>query len=268
MTIRPLILSVVTILTGCGGGGKEEGEGFILSNFGDAPASGRYSAEGLVVTTGLDSSSETAVLSGGAVSFVNSADELQSVQVDGRTYEAVDSKGIFVFLEDGSSFLQVSDPNAGAYQVHGAGYIRAGTSSGSMFGLVAGYETDASNLSADVGGSYSGSVVGVYIDGAGTGYLTSGNVSLVTTDFTSVDLMVSGSTKAPLSDPELVSAPELDFTATGLTVLNGQYSGTFTSAEMSGDVNGRFYGPSAEETGGVISAGGVAGSFVGGFGAE
>ncbi len=274
MKINSLTLCVLTILTGCGGGGKEEDGGLIVSNFGEAPVSGRYSAQAGVATTGLDSASGPVVVtsaptfSEGTVSFVNAAGELHSVQVNGQLYGAVDAEGGFVLLENGSSFLRLSDANAGTYNLHGAGYTGARTSSGSMFGMVVGYETDAGNLPAGVGAFYSGLVDGVYIDDAGAGYLTSGNISLVTADFTSVDLEVSGSWRAPLSGASVVSASELDFTATGLTVLNGQYSGTFTSGGLSGDVNGRFYGPAAEETGGVIAASGAAGNYVAGFGAN
>ncbi len=274
MKISSLSVFVLTILSGCGGGGKEEGGGPIISNFGEAPVLGRYSTEGRVVTTGLDSTSEQVIVtsgptfSEGMVSFVNSAGELQSVQLNGRSYGAVDSIGGFVLLQNGTSFLRVSDPSSAIYQVHGAGYTGAGTSSGTMFGMVAGYETDAGSLPAAGAASYSGSVDGVYIDEAGTGYLTSGDISLTTTNFASVDLVISGTSKAPLSGASATSAPELDFTATDLTVLNGRYSGAVASAGMSGDVNGRFYGPSAEETGGVISASGTAGNFVAGFGAN
>ena len=274
MKIRSLTLFVVTFLTGCGGGGKEEGGGLIVSSFEEAPVSGRYSAEGRVVTTGLDATSDEVIVTSApsfseeTVAFVNSAGELQSVQVNGRTYSAIDAEGGFVLLQNGSSFLRLSDPSSAIYQVHGAGYTDAGTSSGTMFGMVAGYETDASSLPAAGGASYSGSVDGVYIDETGIGYLTSGEISLITTDFASVDLVISGTSKALLSDPNALSAPELDFTATDLTLLNGQYSGTVTSDGMSGDVNGRFYGPAAQETGGVISASGTAGYFEAGFGAD
>jgi hypothetical protein len=63
----------------------------------------------------------------------------------------------------------------------------------------------------------------------------------------------------------------LDFTGT-LTYAAGTnaFSGPVntTGSTMTGNTTGRFYGPNAEEMGGVYSLGGSAGTMIGGFGGK
>lgn len=116
------------------------------------------------------------------------------------------------------------------------------------------------------GGSatYTGQSVGVESDGTDL-RLTTSDIS-ITTDFSDITV-VSSSTLAQstedIDNAPVVSASNLDFTATGSVTGTG-----YAAAGGGMQVNGAFHGPNAEETGGVFH-GTVGGSNYGGaFGAK
>lgn len=93
--------------------------------------------------------------------------------------------------------------------------------------------------------TYSGNSVGAVNTGTGT-VLTVSDVT-VTTDFSNVTVDSSGTLAESASGNSTVNRSDLDFTATG-TVTGTGYAATGGSMQ----VNGAFYGPNAEETGGVF----------------
>lgn len=110
--------------------------------------------------------------------------------------------------------------------------------------------------------SYSGNSLGI-TDTGGDLRLTASDVS-VTTDFSNVTFTSENTIVEPVGDDgNIQSASELDFTASG-TVTNDGY----TAAEGGMTVTGNFYGPNAEETGGVFTGSLSGGNYIGSFAAD
>jgi hypothetical protein len=124
-----------------------------------------------------------------------------------------------------------------------------------------------------VGGSatYNGRAGGLYLDGSGAAYEHRADMT-ANADFTarSIDFHTANSQITPLAGGASTATPGLDLTGT-LAIASGanQFSGTITSPAVSGTATGRFYGPTAQEIGGVFTATGTGvQTLVGGFGGK
>ena len=119
--------------------------------------------------------------------------------------------------------------------------------------------------------TYNGNIEGNYLSAGGTKSAVSGTqgttgVMAAAVDFATRSIAFSTSNSQFNAGPVL--APNLDMSGT-LTYAPGQnlFAGTVTSATMTGTASGRFYGPIAQEIGGIYSlSGGGAGHYGAFFG--
>ena len=148
--------------------------------------------------------------------------------------------------------------------------------SGNVGAISGGYGTPASSVPTSGSASFTGAAIGTYVDNSGNSYIT-GAISTMTTDFSSRTGTFS------LSDTKTIARNGgTQGTATKLNVASqaiswSSNSNTFSSGSitnssgMTGSVSGKFYGPSAEEVGGVFKFSGTGSSperYIGAFGAK
>lgn len=157
------------------------------------------------------------------------------------------------------------------YQTYGAwgGY---GNSTTPAYAVSVGNPSPASAIPLVGAVTFTGGASGYYVDASKFSYVTNANViAAVTFDnrsvaFTTTNTSISGGPGA-----KQLSAPSLNMTGT-LSYVAGvnAMAGTATTASgMSGNVNGKFYGPALNEIGGTYAVNGVGiGSMVGGFGGK
>jgi hypothetical protein len=122
--------------------------------------------------------------------------------------------------------------------------------------------------------SYSGVAAGLYVDEIGWPSDYAASMS-ATADFgagRSVSFSTTRSMILPLGAEDVIATPELDFAGTlSISAQSNRFSGAVStldpSAGLSGTATGRFYGPTAQEIGGVFELmGGGPRGLVGGFG--
>ncbi len=118
--------------------------------------------------------------------------------------------------------------------------------------------------------TFTGAAQGYFFESSsGTPYITRANVTAdVNFGARSIAFNTSGTVALNTNAGGGSASPTLNMGGT-LTYDPGsnQFAGTLTSGNgLSGSSTGRFYGPNAEELGGVYSLSGAAGSMVGGYG--
>ena len=169
--------------------------------------------------------------------------------------------------------LTVNAINAGwEYQTFGVWQTGIGTGSGSYGALSIGAPTAGSAIPTTSGAIFTGATMGFYADATGDGFVTVGELS-VNADFAGRSLSFNAnntqkiSTTTPFTSS---SASNLDMTGT-LTYApaTNSFSGTLNAVGgMTGTSQGRFYGPNAEELGGVFSLSrGAVETYTGSYGA-
>jgi C-lobe and N-lobe beta barrels of Tf-binding protein B len=103
--------------------------------------------------------------------------------------------------------------------------------------------------------SFVGKLGGLYVSPAGEGSVAAGDVT-VNADFSARSLSLASSNTVTTRDLATATpAPGLDMSGTlKYSAGSGRFSGALSSAggKMSGTSNGQFYGPNAEELGGVF----------------
>lgn len=120
---------------------------------------------------------------------------------------------------------------------------------------------------------YSGLAAGLYIDSAGVPFLTAASMSAnVNFGTRSVQLSTTGTNLTNLNTSALSSDPGLNLSG-ALSYLSGsnRFSGNVTTASgaLTGTATGSFYGPFAEEIGGIYSLTGTGPeAMTGGFGGK
>lgn len=157
------------------------------------------------------------------------------------------------------------------YQTYGA-WGAYGNATTPAYAISVGNASPASAIPLTGALTFTGGATGYYVDASKFGYVTNANmVAAVTFDnrsvaFTTTNTSIAGGPGAPQ-----ISAPSLNMTGT-LSYAPGSnaMSGTATTANgMSGNMNGKFYGPALNEVGGTYAVtGSGVGSMVGGFGGK
>ena len=184
------------------------------------------------------------------------------------------SDGDDIFFDNDSSIIFVSKDRAidgifmatedlgWDYQTFGVWRTGVNTGSGYAGATSFGYATPISDIPISGGASYFGSSSGIYVDSDGADYFTYSNVSAFT-DFSrqrisfETDNTLIIDRASFISSPDYfssVSAPGLDFSGElSFDRQSGLGSGKATSISgLEGNINSRFYGPRAEEVGGVF----------------
>lgn len=183
-----------------------------------------------------------------------------------------------VVLEDIGKTVAVVliDPQASAwdYQSFGAWRTGFGTGTGVIGGVSAGFKTNGAEVPVVGSATFTGKLLGAYVNAAGGASFVEGAVS-VTSDFAarSLAFTTSSTNEYNLSNGATFEASSLNMAGT-LTYNPGvnSFSGIVTTpgAALSGTATGAFYGPEAEELGGVFNLKGATQpeSYSGSFGAK
>jgi len=136
-----------------------------------------------------------------------------------------------------------------------------------------GSPTPATALPTTGNATFNGLANGFFIDSTHAAFFTTAqmtaNVNWTTPSitFSTMNTQVVG-----LTAPSSTGTPNLGLNLNGSFSYTGgvnAFSGAVTSGNgMTGNVSGRYYGPNAEEVGGVYNLGGTAGTMMGGFGGK
>jgi hypothetical protein len=178
--------------------------------------------------------------------------------------------------ENANSVALAADPNAFGwnYQSYGVWFKDTGPTTFEVGAMSAGAVTPGSSVPLSGPGNFTGLSSGLYVDPSGVPFFTSAQVSAVVNwGGRSIAFSTSNSTVANLSTNGTPSSNnDLNMTGT-LTYGSGssQFTGAVnaTGAGLSGNATGRFYGPAAEEMGGVYGLTGSGPSrMTGAFGAR
>ena len=185
-----------------------------------------------------------------------------------------------------SSLLVITNPQATLpfppgfiypwnYQTYGVWLQQTGPTTFTAGAISAGAITPGIAVPTLGTGNFSGLATGFYVDAGGVSFATAASMSAdVNFSTQTIDFRTTGTMANLLNGGGGGPMPGLDLTGTNLTYAPGssRFSGQVTSQSgtMTGDANGRFYGPAAQEIGGVYSLQGNAlGSrerMLGGFG--
>lgn len=291
-------ISMFVILAACsgggGGGGSTDTPGTFTS-FSELPADGRTELDGQAITV-----STTVNLAGdisigtpsnttpGSVILTTAGGDIVGIVIDARgnnptsqldiggdpTDTISTSSDITTFTAGaGDQLAVVVEPTAAGYEYQTYGlWANAPSSFNTTLGTGSyGASTPTTGVPASgTIASYSGASVGVAEVGGDT-YITASSVQ-VTTDFNTATVNSSATEGSLLTVPVAVTPantplPQLDFNGAGPVSGNG-FSANVVGLGVTGDVDGQFYGPAAEEVGGTFSASGTGIDYFGSFGAR
>jgi hypothetical protein len=157
------------------------------------------------------------------------------------------------------------------YQTYGA-WGAYGNATSSANAISVGSITPLTGMPATGSYTFTGGSSGYYTDPSKNAYVTNANMTATASfDARTVNFSTSGTLISGAPSGSAISAPDLNLSGT-LVIASGtnKVSGTVTAAGgMSGNANGKFYGPTANEVGGTYAVSGSnLGSFVGGFGGK
>ncbi len=162
-----------------------------------------------------------------------------------------------VVSADGTRYALAANPFAYGwdYQSFGVWTTGAGTGSGTYGAMSVGAMTAGSAIPTSGTATYSGYTGGRYVDGSGAYFFTSSSMT-ASANFATRNIAFSTSgtqVTADLSNSSGNSGLNMSGTLNYSAATN-QISGSVTTGGgMSGSVNARFYGPSAQEIGGTFS---------------
>lgn len=159
-----------------------------------------------------------------------------------------------------------------SYQTFGIWETGLGTQSGAYGATSVGAATAGASIPTTGTATFTGAAGGGYIDVTGANYLAAGDATLNANFGTrSVSLATANTSKLNASTLAVTTAANLNLSGT-LTYAAGanSLSGTVSTADgMTGQVNGRFYGPAATEIGGTFATAGTGVKmYGGGYGAK
>jgi len=195
-------------------------------------------------------------------------------EVDIRTL-TFDGNQILIPGYEGALFLQVDldDEDELAYTEFGGWSATGGSGSPAVdeirFGAF-GNQTPQSGLPG-TSAEFKGESIGIATIDNGSGGtaigFTSSDITVTTPDFTTVEITSRGTEFSSLDTSTLSNPEVLDFVATGRVSGTG-FTATPTNAGRTGQVDGQFYGPKAEEVGGTFGLTGSNVIYGGAFGAK
>ena len=221
----------------------------ITSRTGDASISGAsYSAT-------YDSNGQATVVTvtpagGSSISFTRGTDTFGALIIN-NNIDAVISR-------DGTKYALAANPYdyEWNYQTFGVWTTGAGTGSGTYGAISVGAETAGSAIPTSGSATFSGYTGGRYVNSAGNNWFTSSTMTAAT-NFSTRSISFSTTGTQVTSDLLAVSNnSNLNMTGTlTYAAATNQIAGSVTTVGgLTGSVNGRFYGPSAQEIGGTFSA--------------
>lgn len=157
------------------------------------------------------------------------------------------------------------------YQTFGSWATGLGTGSGNVGAISIGAPTTASTIPVTGIAVFTGLAAGAYFDSVGDGYFATGELT-VGADFSnrSLSFTTSNTEKVNLNTALSSTASNLNMIGT-LTYSPGvnSFSGTVNATGLTGTAEGLFYGPVAQELGGVFNlTGSGVETYSGAFGAK
>ena len=209
-----------------------------------------------------------------AISASNSAGAVSFSSANGDNLQAGFNGNATVALNNAQTTVGAfANPSAYGfeYQTYGA-WGAYGNATTPAYAISVGNPSPASAIPLTGAVTFTGGATGYYVDASKFGYVTNADmVAAVTFNnrsvaFSTTNTSVTGGPGAPqLSAPVLNMTGNLSYVA-GVNAMTG----TATTANgMSGNMNGKFYGPAINEIGGTYAVtGSGVGSMVGGFGGK
>jgi len=209
-----------------------------------------------------------------AISASNSASSVSFSTASGDTLQAGFNGNTTVALNKAQTSVGTfANPAAYGfeYQTYGA-WGAYGNATSPAYAVSVGSPSSASAIPAVGSLTFTGGSAGYYVDPGKFGYVTNANmVAVVTFDNRTVAFTTTNTTVTGGPGASLISASALNMTGTlSYAAGSNAMSGTATTANgMSGNMNGKFYGPALNEIGGTYAVtGSGVGSMVGGFGGK
>jgi len=287
-----LSLPIIALLSGCGGGGGGGGSSLTQITFTDIDSvtvpsvvninSGiardfSYTASSTAVTSVF--TNPTDIDPSGVALTYNSDTTLNKVAIttDNSSVTINESSGgnignlgndiVYGYDSAGEDFILAANPVSSNidwnYQTFGIWETGRGTGSGTAGGISVGALTDPSNIPTSGSATFSGYYGGVLVDTTGNDFITKGSLTATIADWsarsiafqTSNDQYVSpvSSTPSWKSDPSQAMSGTLSYSSS-YNADNIVFGGVITDGYgWSGTLAGKFYGPNAEEMGGVFS---------------
>ena len=288
--VFPVIsIGFLTVLGACGGGGDSDAFSdvtFVPYDSNDTlPADGAVSIDGNAVqmdvratgtsgrvnafdrTPSQSPSNLQLLQEGGSIRALKVTDVRREVYADRNEGDEINDSGALVSARAGATSAVITSPTGYnlKHQVFGAWATGLGSPSGSVGAGSYGNRTAATDVPVGTNATYEGESMGYAVRSNGRAGVTVSTVE-VTTDFNTVDIESRGTITFPLGATRGSSAPELDFSGSG-SVNGSTFNASVAGSSVSGNAQGRFYGPNAAEAGGTFSTSGGGANHVGAFGA-
>ena len=288
-----LSLSII-LLSGCssGGGGKPHVDAGDLnlhafSKWSETPSDGVVVINGTaqngtytgaaVTDEGIHDAQVTVVYEKDAIVKIILKTHDTNATWDTRNGDTIDASGAVINIHDATKnnvalLANAKDPDhAWEYQTFGAWMTGRTANQGTFGSNSVGAETAGSAIPRLGTATFNGSAGGIYIDPAGTNYTASSDVTVVA-DFANrnLDLSTSGTTITNIGTGAAAAAANLDMTGTlSYDLGKNKFTGNVAATGLNGTSTGHFYGPTAEELGGVFNlAGAGVEAYSGGYGAK
>ena len=282
-----LAIAVLTapILSACGGGGDSDNT-IAFTSLDSLPDEGTVRLEGQANTASFSVNRNTGDLKLSAVETVGNA-RLDLARENGGTsaiiasagdaevsFDTDVSPGNFVrelagfSSPDGDQFavFAVGDANRDyEHQLFGVWIDGRNSNQGNIATASVGSRTDAANLPGNAA-TYRGQTVGLAQLSDGESYVTDSDLTVTTSDFRTLNLTSTNTLVENLDTFAVSSNSDLNFTGTA-TVTGAGFTGTITGTAVNGNIDGNFFGPNAEEVGGVFDSQSGSTTYIGSFGA-
>jgi hypothetical protein len=273
-----LCISTAALLTGCGGGGSSSVKTGYTS-FSSSPSNTKVEVVGRSVeasytsgaaptypvtgVTGLgtDTSMMTSLTYGsaGQLTRLSIATDNGTLTWDSSVDTFISDPGVSqVFSVDANNYAFIANAvELGFnYQTFGIWVTGLVTTSGRVGATSVGMRTNGASVPTSGAASFTGGAVGSYIDASGERFIVTAD-SLINADFSTRSLVFTTSNSEAIS---LISAidtnrPDLDLSGTlAYAAGSNSFSGSVsTVSALTGSASGNFYGPTAQEAGGVFA---------------
>lgn len=180
----------------------------------------------------------------------------------------IDNVAILTSASD-RSVAYFADPDSAGYDHLGYGaWVEVGNTSGAVGAGTYGASTPANEMPTSGSATYTGEGVGVADLNDGGLHVTEFDVTVSTSDFSTVSINSSNmiSLNATCSGGGVRNS-DLEFSGTG-TIDGSSINANLTSTAGNGTATGSFYGPDANEVGATFALDGSGGTHIGSFGAS
>ncbi len=164
----------------------------------------------------------------------------------------------------------ISDHNLMGFEYQSYGFWLNGldVGTGIIAAMTAGAATPALGVPVAGVAVYDGSSTGFYVDPAGEPFLAFADFD-ASVDFGTLAMSVSSTNTQVLNVNSGVTSANsaLNYAGVGAVALDGSFVTAIAATDLAGTLDGKLYGPSAQELGGTFAMSGPNGSYIGAVGA-